>query len=73
MERELGVTVGHRWSSHPESVSFWEMLEQGVIPVHVGMESPWERAIALLGALWLRADTGDQKSEIIIFIGSFRE
>lgn len=49
------------------------MLEQGVVPVHVRMESPWEKATALLGALSLGGDAGDQKSKIIIYTGSLRE
>lgn len=44
-----------------KGISSWQMLEQGVTPVHVGMESPWEKATALLGALLLRRNTGDQR------------
>lgn len=54
-------------------ISSWQMLEQGVIPVHVGMESAWEKDTALLGALWLTGDTGGQESKIIICMGSLRE
>lgn len=56
-----------------KGISSWQMLEQGVIPVHVGMESPWEKATALLGVLLLRGSSGDQKSKIIICIESLRE
>lgn len=54
-------------------ISSWQMLEQGVIPVHVGMESAWEKDTALLGALWLTGDTGGQESKIIICMGRLRE
>lgn len=59
------------WKFH--STCSWQVLEQGVIPVHVGMESPWEKATALLGPLSLRGDAGDQKSKIMIYTEGLRE
>ena len=50
------------------------MLEQDVvILVRMGMESPRPKNVALLEALRLKGDRGDQKSKMMSYIGSLKE